>query len=169
MTSAKGSKDTETQRTPKKSSKKSFFFRILFLIVLAGLIYSQYELYNLKDPAYQQKVAQAQAQSIVDKVSKLIILPKENPQIVIVQDIEKLRPLQPFFKDAENGDDVLVYSNLAIIYSPTKNKIVNVGPVTRDNTTAPQSNTTIDTSTSTKTTAKPVVKTPSKTTTDINQ
>ena len=157
----------------RKSSKRNSFFGILFLLVLAGLIYSQYELYKLKDPAYQQKVAQAQTQSVIDNVSKLMILPKENPQIVVVQDIEKLRPLQPFFKDAENGDFVLVYSSVAVVYSSTKNKIVNVGPVTRDTTPGAQqtSASTADSSStaSAKTTTKPVVKTPAKTPADSNQ
>jgi hypothetical protein len=168
-TNVKKNKDIEI---PKKASKKSFFFKILFLLLLGGLIYSQYEIYKLKDPSYQQKVSLAQAQFIIDKVSKLMIVPNENPQIVLVQDVEKLRSIQPFFKDAENGDNVLIYSDIAIIYSPTKNKIVNVGPVTRDSTTQPQSNTTVDaptSSTSTKTTVKPTVKTPAKTTTEVNQ
>lgn len=125
-------------KSPKKRRKGKIIFTLLFLATLGGLIYSQYELYKLKDPTYQQKVAESEMQKIVSKVSKLILLPEENPQIVIVQDVDKLRPLQPFFKDAENGDYVLVYQNLALIYSPTKNKLINVGPVTRENAPAPK-------------------------------
>lgn len=119
-------------KAPKKKRMGKIIFTLIFLATLGGLVYSQYELYKLKDPAYQQKIADNEIQKIVSKVSKLILLPEESPQIVIVQDVEKLRPLQPFFKDAENGDYVLVYQNLALIYSESKNKLINVGPVTRE-------------------------------------
>lgn len=119
---------SEIKRKPK--GRKFFWF--IFLLTLAGLVYSQYQLYRLKNPLYQQKIAQEQAQATIDKVAKLMIVPKETPQVVILQEVEKIKVAQPFFKDAENGDLVLVYSTTAIIYSPTKNKIVNVGPVIRD-------------------------------------
>jgi hypothetical protein len=125
-------------KSPKKRRKGKIIFFIIFLATLGGLIYSQYELYKLKDPTYQQKVVESEMQKIVSKVSKLILLPEETPQIVVVQDVDKLRPLQPFFKDADNGDYVLVYQNIALIYSSTKNKLINVGPVTREDTPAPK-------------------------------
>ncbi len=124
-------------KLPKKGKLGKLIFALIFLATLGGLIYSQYELYKLKDPTYQQKIAADETNKIISKVSKLILLPEETPQIVVVQDVEKLRPLQPFFKDAENGDYVLVYQNLALIYSPTKNKLINVGPVTREEEKAP--------------------------------
>ena len=116
----------------KRKSKGRKFFWLIFILTLAGLVYSQYQLYLLKNPTYQQQVAQEQIQAIIDKVGKLMILPKDTPQVLVLQDVEKIKTSQPFFKDAENGDQVLVYPTTAVIYSPSKNKIVNVGPVIRD-------------------------------------
>ncbi len=141
---------------PKRRGKGRKFFSLIFLLTLAGLIYSQYQLYLLKNPTYQQQLAQEQVQAIIDKVSKLMILPSEAPQVLVLQDVEKVKAQQPFFKDAENGDQVLVYPTIAIIYSPSKNKIVNVGPVIRDAQTGNsqvQNTPVTNTATGTKTTA----------------
>jgi hypothetical protein len=164
--------DKEIQETPiepafmaspaKKISKGKLFFILLFLVILAGLIYSQYQLYILKDPAYQQKVAEEQVQLLLKKVSKIMLLPTETPQIVQIQDVEKLKAQQPFFKDAQNGDEVLIYTNMAIVYSPSMNKIINVGPVSRESAqaTTPSQQ---DTTPAVKTQIKAPQKTTSKT------
>ena len=50
----------------------------------------------------------------------------EEPTIATVSDLEKLKD-QPFFKDAKEGDTVLIYDKAAkiILYDPVANKIVN--------------------------------------------
>lgn len=152
----------EVKRKPK--GRKIFW--LIFLLTLAGLVYSQYQLYILKNPNYQQKLAQEQIQATVDKVSKLMILPKELPQVLVLQDVAKIKAQQPFFKDAEDGDQVLIYSSTAIVYSPSKNKIVNVGPVTRD----PQQGTSSQVqSSNASTTTKPAAKAPAKATSTSTQ
>jgi hypothetical protein len=70
---------------------------------------------------------------IVRKVGKLMVLPVGQPQMVVVQDANQIKAQQLFFKNAENGDIVLVYADTAILYSPTRNKIINVGPVINEN------------------------------------
>ncbi len=67
---------------------------------------------------------------LLEKVGKLIVLPNDQEPIVsTIQDIDELAKDQPFFKDAQNGDKVIVYKDRAIIYSLTKNILINVGPV----------------------------------------
>ena len=64
-----------------------------------------------------------------------MILPTdETPAIFIVQDPNQLMSQQPFFKGAQKNDRLMVYqkSGKAILYSPVRNMIVNVGPVTFD-------------------------------------
>ncbi|MBI5357887.1 hypothetical protein HZB74_03515 [Candidatus Saccharibacteria bacterium] len=54
----------------------------------------------------------------------------EEPTIATVQDVSKLQN-QAFFKNAQNGDKVLIYSQAkkAILYRPSTDKIIEVGPV----------------------------------------
>lgn len=79
----------------------------------------------------------------VGEVSKIMDLPTgESPTIFEITDPETLSAQQPFFNGSVKGDKLLIYpaSAKAIIYSPSREKIINVGPLTFDNTpkTAPE-------------------------------
>lgn len=90
----------------------------------------------------------AELAKLIEAVGKLIVLPQgEEPTLATVSDPEKLRD-QPFFKNAELGDKVLIYSQAkkAILYSPSKNKIIEVAPV---NLNAPSPTTPLPLATST--------------------
>ena len=68
---------------------------------------------------------------LIGKVGKLILLPtNEIPTVATVTDASKLKN-QPFFKNASNGDKVLIYvkAKEAILYNPTRNLVITVGPV----------------------------------------
>jgi LPS O-antigen subunit length determinant protein (WzzB/FepE family) len=110
-------------------------FLVLFLIAIAASG-SAYYFYHqnkktttlLKNPEIANK---QEVDELTSKVSLLMELPKdEQPTLITVVDKEKLKD-QSFFDKAENGDKVLVYtqSKKAILYRPSTNKIVEVGPV----------------------------------------
>jgi hypothetical protein len=105
---------------------------LVFVIVLGvgGYFFIQYQQAKtlLGDKSSNPVSA---TQSLIENVGKLMVLPtNETPQIATVTDITKLAN-QPFFKDARNGDSVLIYTKNqeAIIYDPASNKIVTVGPI----------------------------------------
>lgn len=82
----------------------------------------------LKNP---QQVATEQTKAVVDKVGKLIALPSdETPSLATVQDKTRLKD-QPFFKNAVNGDKLLLYikARKAILYRESNNKIIEVAPI----------------------------------------
>jgi len=69
---------------------------------------------------------------LVAKVGRHMILPTdETPQVAEISDATLAAKEQPFYAGAQNGDRLLVYLNLrkAIIYSPARDLIVNVGPI----------------------------------------
>jgi hypothetical protein len=106
------------------------------LIALSGYGLSYY-LYSQNQSLKKNpdQVAQEQTTKIIAQVAKLMQLPTdESPSVVTVTDKSKVAG-QPFFKNVENGDTLLVYSkNLqAILYRPSTNMIIQVGPVYNDN------------------------------------
>ena len=117
------------------STKNSVVIVILSVAALGGVTaggyyYLQYQHTQqmLKNPTL---AAQLEAQNTIDRVSKLMDLPKdETPTIATVTDYNKVKS-QPFFAKAQNGDRVLIYTKAkeAILYRPTDEKIITVAPV----------------------------------------
>jgi len=114
-------------------------FVILTLIGMgaAGYFYFQFqktskELQTIKtDPNTVQKAAQEEVKRLIMEVGKLIDLPVgEDPTVATITDIDKLKS-QDFFKNAKNGDKVIIYTNAkkAILYDPSAHKIIDVAPV----------------------------------------
>jgi hypothetical protein len=92
-------------------------------------------------PATIDKAAQAEiekaTQELLAKIGKLIVLPNEKPTFATILDAKKLIAEQSFYAGSENGDQLLIFQKAqkAIIYSPTRNILVNVGPVYFNNAT----------------------------------
>jgi len=135
----------ETVKSKKASSKNWLVITlaVLFLIAAAGFAWSyinyikaQKQLAVLADPKAQQDAAKKELQALVDRVKKLVVLPEgEDPTIATITDAAGLAKEQPFYKDAHNGDKLLVYmqAKKAFIYDPSRNILVNVGPIYMDN------------------------------------
>jgi flagellar basal body-associated protein FliL len=138
---------TEEIIKPSKKSAKTVFKVIVGLVILVLVLggvggtyyfYTQYQKSQrlLNDPNAASK---AESDAVLSKLKKLMMLPAgEQPSIATVLDISKLKD-QPFFVNASNGDKVVIYTKaqIAILYSPDKNLIVNVAPVSA----SPQSST----------------------------
>jgi S1-C subfamily serine protease len=71
---------------------------------------------------------------LLKKVGKLYNLPDEIPTVAVITDITLLGD-QEFFDNGKNGDKVLIYSTaeLAVLYRPSENKIIDVQPITINN------------------------------------
>jgi hypothetical protein len=115
--------------------KNHFWKKILFAtvvtIAIIGIIgtvlfYNKYQQIKNNPVA----ITKQEADIIVQRVGKLMVLPTgESPTIATVTDKTELTS-QAFFKDAQNGDKLLVYTiaKKAILYQPSSNKIVNIAP-----------------------------------------
>ena len=105
---------------------------VLVIVGIGGAVYYQQQAqkaeYLLKNP---DAVAKQETKDVVAKVGKLMVLPTETPQIATILDKTKLAG-QPFFANAQNGDRVLVFTKAqkAVLYRPSTNLIVEVGPLT---------------------------------------
>ena len=121
-------------KKPLSLSKKVLFGAIIILIaatfafLIAQNVQTKKEINSLKK---KNSSAKNDAYSdLVSKVGKITELPNEEPTIATVRNIKELAT-EPFFKDAKNGDKVLIYtkSKKAIIYRPSSSKIIQSGPI----------------------------------------
>jgi hypothetical protein len=107
-------------------------FVIVGLLLLASsFIVGRWSVYR----AHPELASEDQATAILERVGKLIVLPSdETPQMATIKDAASAKVEQPFLKDAENGDVLIVYSDTgeAILYRPSTEKLIAVGPVTDD-------------------------------------
>lgn len=134
--------DTVSSGSNKVKDLKNKFLRgkrgkmaLLGLVALLVLGYFYYNYYN--SSAQVAKRQEKAVQQLVKTLSRFILLPQdEKPVVYKINNISELQ--QAFFKDAKNGDDLIVYQKAqkALIYSSERKVLVNVGPITFD--AAPQ-------------------------------
>ena len=110
-----------------------FSFKILLVVLfvgvcgVAGYFFWQYQQLK-KNP---NLMSQQEVKEITNKIGEFLELPTdEQPTLATVTDQEKLKD-QLFFKKAQNGDKILIYTNAkkAILYRPKTNKIIEVAPL----------------------------------------
>lgn len=121
-------KEPMTPEAAAPAPSKKHLMILIGLIVLAAAalayFFSEYATLTQDPNAANQKKIEA----VVVKVEKLIDLPQDEiPTLATVSDPSTLEG-QPFFQNAEKGDQVLLYTNArkAYLYSPSKNIIVEV-------------------------------------------
>lgn len=108
--------------------KKLYFLKVaiiaaVLLVILGALFYILNQAGYINFYPTDQK--------ILAHLKKIILLSDDvAPTMAIVMDAEALKIQQPeFFADVKNGDRLIIYPNLAIIYDYNANKIIKVGPV----------------------------------------
>lgn len=131
---------SEFRPKPRPRKRKLFSFRnlLIFLIVcgvVAGFVYlgnkykeAQRDVERLSNP---EEAVKQEALNLTNRVSQLVEVPAgQEPTIATVQDVTKLQG-QAFFKNAQNGDKVLIYAEAkkAILYRPSTDKIIEVAPI----------------------------------------
>lgn len=118
-----------------KSRGGKFIVGVLLIVILllVGTIVFGY--FNYYKKFQIKSVAKNGAESMIEDIGKLMILPnEETPMVATITDINKLIvDNKEFYGNAQNSDVVLFYSTKAIIYSPQKNIIVNVAPIVKSN------------------------------------
>lgn len=126
----------ETTKTKGGNPIAGILFKIVLVLVVAaagagGTFYVAKQYPQVLGLSKTNEQAQAEVDQLLSEVGKLIALPTdEKPTIATVSDVEKIKD-QPFFKNAQNGDRVIIYTTArkAILYRPSEKKIMDVGAV----------------------------------------
>lgn len=110
----------------KSGGKLTLVLIILIVLSAIGLVYLYTKYSELsQDPTQANR---EQIERVVEKANKLIDLPADElPTLATITDLEQLAS-QPFFANAQVGDQVLLYTTAgkAYLYSPSRNIIVEV-------------------------------------------
>ena len=118
-----------------KSKKVGFFFGRKWLLVVIAIVvvafgaitYKYIDTKNQLNTAKNPETAgKTEAEKITNQIKSAIELPTgETPTLATVNDVSKLKA-QAFFKNAQNGDKVLVYTKagVAVLYRPTTKKVI---------------------------------------------
>lgn len=79
-------------------------------------------------PVAKDQNMQNEVEDVLAKVSKHILVnPAEAPYIATITNIDLVRQNNPvFYKDAVEGDKVLIWSDKAVVYSPSKDLIITM-------------------------------------------
>ncbi len=85
--------------------------------------------------------------TLIHKVARHIVVKSdEAPSVATVQDPELLRKQSPvFYQDVQLGDRLLVWSDKAVLYSPTRDVILMVSPLVSPSSSATSTKETIHT------------------------
>lgn len=109
-----------------QSQKSKKIMIVLSVVAFLFALFFYFQSTRLEnDP---NKVSEKKISEVVEKVGKLIDLPQgEVPTLAEVSDAEALKD-QPFFANAKNGDQVLLYTvaEKAFLYDPKADMIVEV-------------------------------------------
>ena len=103
---------------------------ILLTLVLGIFLYTRYSGNGFGFLGTSEQKSVDDKDELIVKVGKLIRLPNETPDVATVTDVELLQD-QSIFRNAQNGDRVLIYteSKRAIVYRPSENIIIDVGSI----------------------------------------
>jgi hypothetical protein len=145
---------TETKKS--KTTSKVTWLLVIFGLASAGTafwLFNQYQ--NLKTQMnglseHVETIPEANSMdvSLIDKINQHILLPHgEEPEITTIANAETLKQQESFFEYSQNGDALVKFKNLEIIYNPIADVIVNArsrGTVAGVETRAVQGAITID-------------------------
>jgi hypothetical protein len=127
------SMNKETQVLPPKPKQRATHVNLVKYVIftIVGAVVVGIAIWYLfADRLTAEQKKEAYVQSIATKVSKLALTPPgETPTIGVIPDPTSITDNKEFFKNASQGDYLVVYPNarLMLIYSPARNIVINMG------------------------------------------
>ncbi len=121
----------------KKLSPLNIIGSIIIVILLGVITFLGFQYYEnskeldkLDDPYYLYQLQVDFSEAVLEDISKIMILPDGEPTVLNIDDVESLKVENPeFYDNSKNGDMIVIYPDVAIIYRPGEKLIVNVAPV----------------------------------------
>lgn len=131
----------DVERKPTRRSLWKVFVG-LFILALVGLAIAYWQtrqrLLTSLTPDGQLAYAEKEAGQVLSELSLLAILPDEEPVVATVVGAETLRSESDFYRDAQDGDKLIMFpqAQRVYLYRPGLRRLVNVGPLTLEDEAA---------------------------------
>ncbi len=130
-------KNIQIKKSKNKSRKSKILILtilIVFLLTLTVFVLSKtgaIEAYKLGRQIQSQQEQVDIEKIVLNSLKEILLLPEDiTPNIGTINDAETLkREQEAFFANSKNGDYLIIYPTLAIIYDYPNNKIMHIGPV----------------------------------------
>lgn len=121
----------------RKLKKGNLIILLLIIVFISASIFAYLrfdklnsELNEYKALSNSGEIEQEMVRQVLDKVGELILLPDETPTVAAITNTSGLKKGNPsFYKNAIDGDILIIFTDKAILYRESDNIIVNVAPV----------------------------------------
>jgi len=127
------------RKSPKRALWKIFVLFFVLALIGLGIAYWQtrQRLLASLTPDGQLAYAEKEAGQVLTELSLLAILPDEEPVVATVVGAETLRAQSDFYRDAQDGDKLVMFpqAQRVYLYRPDVRRLVNVGPLTLEGET----------------------------------
>ena len=130
--------NTSPLSMPSRRGSWSNFFWAVLVVVLAGSLIKLYVNYqdlktSKENMEKADQVTKVDPATLSDEelflfLSQRAELPSGTSTVATVKDVESLRQKDAFFAKAVNGDKVIQFDREALLYRPSTDKIVRLGP-----------------------------------------
>lgn len=135
----------------KKINPKAFGILVIMVVVISLLIFLIKDRQSLRAELSQlennpQLQSENEAETLKQEISQFYEVPEDEvPTVATVVDATKVKN-QSFFKNSQNGDKVLLFSNAgkAILYRPSTKKIIEVAPINLGESTGDKNENNVD-------------------------
>lgn len=95
---------------------------------LSKLEQTEQQLQQIKEST--ERSGQQVADEVLGKIRQHMRLPEDlQPTVATIIDVDRLRETSDFYKDAKNGDHLILTETRAILYDPATDRIIDVVPV----------------------------------------
>ncbi len=127
----------ETHVAPGKASNKALLIGVLAVVLTVGAVFGV-KTFISSSAASKASGSKApggkgtdEVSQLIDKVGKHILIKREEtPAVATVVDPDSLRQQNPgFYKDAIKGDRLFIWTDKAILYSPSRDILLAVMPI----------------------------------------
>jgi len=131
--------------------KKPLIISAIVLIMVGASGYGVYAFVqkkgagNLGGIKVREGVDPQQIAGIIERVREFVFTnANEVPTVATIQDVELLKPQNPsLYRDAENGDKLLVWTDKVVVFSETKDRVLVVMPINANQQAASQPEATV--------------------------